>query len=107
MKDDERSRATGNDDKQTPFTQRGLSVDTRIQMIEMVQIEDSTKVEALTTTTSLCNDRLELLLTERIHDVGLAKIACPKHDKLDEHWITVMDLSNSMSDVKKHVNDCF
>ena len=65
MKDDERSRATGNDDKQTPFTQRGLSVDTRMQMIEMAQIEDSKKIEILTTTSSLRNNRLELLLTER------------------------------------------
>ena len=92
LKDDDRSRATSNNNEHSPFTQCGLSVDARMQMIERAQIEDSKKIEALTTTASLCNNRLELLLTERSQAIDLAKIVCPEHDKLDEHWIVVIDL---------------
>ena len=107
LKDNERSRATSSDDERSLFTQRGLSVDTRLQMTEMAQIEHSKNIETLVTTASLHNDHLELLLTEWSQATDLAKIVCPGHDKLDEDGIVVMDLSKSMSNAKKDVKDYF
>ena len=107
VKDDERSQSTINNDEHSPLTQRGLSVDTKMQMIEMAQIKYSKKIEALTTTSSLCNNHMQLLLTERIQVIDLAKIVCTEHGKLDKHWIEVMDLSKSANNVKKDMKDYF
>ena len=78
---------------------------TRILMIEMAQIEDSKKIEALTTTVSLQNFRLELLLTECSQAINLAKIVYLEHEKHDEHCISVMGFPNSSSNVKKGMKD--
>ena len=61
----------------------------------------------MTTTASLHNNRLELILTDRGQAIDLAKIICPEYNKHDEYWIAVTDLSNSINNVKKDMKDCF
>ena len=60
MDDDERLRNTS--DISIPIGQRELAIDTRLQVIEMAQIEDAKAIDALTTSATLINNQLELLL---------------------------------------------
>ena len=91
----------------SPFDQRYLPMDTCLQVTEMAQIKDSKATDDLTTTTNLHNNRLELLLSDHIQQIYLAKLICPEYDKDGDNWIMVNDISQSIKNAKNDIKECY
>ena len=102
LKDEQRSIETG--EEESPFKTRGLTMDDRVQLIEVSQMEEQKWRDDLKTTWTQLNAKNDLLLRERSQAIELAKIICPLYDDEDEHWIAVMDLSKEITSVKKQIN---
>ena len=99
LKDEQRSIETG--EEESPFKTRGLTMDDRVQLIEVSQMEEQKWRDDLKTTWTQLNAKNDLLLRERSQAIELAKIICPLYDDEDEHWIDVIDLSKEITSVKK------
>ena len=98
-KDMGRSADTGSPNG--PFAKRGLSMDTRIQLIEVAQLEDQKCRDTINTTILQLNAKNDLLLRERSQQIDLAKIICPQYDVADENWNAVKVLTNEIKSVKQ------
>ena len=59
----------------------------------MNQVEDLKAIDALTTTATLHNNRLELLLSDHSQKIDLAKTVFPDYAKDDDNWIMVSDIT--------------
>ena len=87
----------------SPFVTRGLSVEARVQVIEVAQFEsqkirDDYKQKILQLST-----KTDILLRERSQQIELAKIICPIYDADEEVWKEVTSLTKAMGDVKKEL----
>jgi len=99
-KDGLRSIECGND---SVFKNRGMTMDARVQVIEISQVEDMKWREDLKTTWNELNAKNDLLLRERSQQIDLAKIICPLYDEYDENWIAVRDLNEEIKSVKMDI----
>ena len=85
----------------SPFSSRGLSIATRMEIIELAQYEDSKVREDLQSQLTQLNVKSDLLLRERSQQIELAKIICPVYDKSDSNWMQVITLTENMQEVKQ------
>ena len=83
------------------FNHRGFSIDSRMQMVEIAQFNDAQRMEAINHTLGHLTNRNKLLLDERLQQINLAKIICPKYDAENEHWIKVTSITNDIERLKK------
>ena len=99
----ERNVAVGS--KDDGFVERGLSLQNRLHVIKMAQMEDD-KVNSITQLAIANADRqLQNLLEERKQSIELAKAICPEFDRLNEYWIAVNDLTSQINKKKESVNE--
>ena len=101
-KDGLRSIESGNE---SVFKSRGMTMDARVQVIEISQVEDMKWREDLKTTWIELNAKNDLLLRERSQQIDLAKIICPLYDEDDENWIAVRDLNEEIKSVKIEIKN--
>ena len=100
-KDIERNAAVGY--KHEDFAERGLSLQNRLHIIEMAQVEDD-KVNQITQL-AIANSNLQLqnLLEERKQAIDLAKTVCPNYDGNNEYWESVKTLTTEIMDIKAEI----
>lgn len=99
-KDDLRQLETGT---VSPFAARGLPLDTRMQIIEVAQFEDSKMREDIRYQLSQLNSRMDHLLRERSQQIEIAKIICPVYDKTDTNWELLDTLTQDIQRVKNRI----
>ena len=87
----------------SPFLARGLTIATRMEIIELAQFEDSKVREDLQSRLTQLNVKSDLLSRERSQQRDLAKIICPVYDKTDSNWIEVITLTENIQEVKKQI----
>jgi hypothetical protein len=78
---------------QSPFKPRGLPMATRMQVIEVSQMEDAKGREEINRTIEGLRTNNKLLLLNREKHIYLAKIISPVYQKDDPHWKKVLELS--------------
>ena len=66
----------------SPFASRGLSVEARVQVIEVAQFETQKIREDFKHKIDQLNHKADLLLRERSQQIELAKIICPVYDTI-------------------------
>ena len=71
---------------ESPFAERGLSVEARVQVIEVAQFESHKIREDFKQQIYHLTHKSELLLKERSQQIELAKIICPVYDPDAEVW---------------------
>ena len=84
----------------SPFVARGLTIGSRMEIIELAQFEDSKVREDLQSRLTQLNVRSDLLLRERSQQIDLAKIICPVYNKTDSNWMEVISLTEDIQVVK-------
>ena len=101
-KDAERDEETG---QVSPYKARGLTMDTRMQIIEVAQFEDAKIREDCWDRLVSLNSRMGQLLQERSQQIELAKIIYPVYDKNYSNWKLVVALTEKMEQIsnKTHV----
>ena len=87
----------------SPFVTRGLTLESRIQIIELAQVEDSKVREQLNQRILQLMTRNKLLLDERQQEIELAKIICPEYDASDSNWMKVMHLKEEITQLKREI----
>ena len=83
--------------------ERGMNLDSRLQIIEIAQFEDAKDRESIKNQLEHLTNCNKLLLEERGQEIQLAKLFCPEGDKEDEHWKRVKQLSMEIQDMKKEI----
>lgn len=91
---------TGNS---SPFAARGLTLDSRIQIIELAQFQDSTVIEHHKSKLHLLTTRYYLLLQERTQEMELSKFIRPQYDATHPSWITVGNFGKKFLDLKNMI----
>ena len=99
-KDKMRSIETGDN---SLFNNRGLTLDSKMQMVEIAQFEDAQARDDIKNDIMLLTNRNKLLLVEREQEINLAKLICPQYDENNENWKRVMALSQEISLLKKEM----
>ena len=87
----------------SPFVARGLSIGTRMEIIELAQFEDSKVREEVQARLTQLNVKSDLLLRERSQQIDLAKIICPVYNKTDSNWMEVINLTADIQAVKHQI----
>ena len=100
-KDDTRDVSAGCDE--SPFAARGLSVEARVQVIEVAQFESQKIREDFKQKIHQLSHKSDLLLRERSQQIELAKIICPVYDADAEVWMEVTTISKMMKTVKEEI----
>ena len=65
---------------ESPFTTRGLSVEARVQVIEVAQFKSQKMRKNFNQKIQQLTHKSELLLRKRSQQIELAKIICPIYD---------------------------
>ena len=78
---------------QSPFKSRGRPMATRMQVIEVAQMEDGKGREEINRKIEGLRSNNKLLLLNREQHISLAKLISPVFEKDDPHWNTVLELS--------------
>ena len=84
---------------------RGLDVSTRLQVIELSQLEDAKKMDDIKSLQSHWNGLYHNLLTERAQAIQLASTICPTYDPNNEFWMEVKDLTKQIGTLKKEISE--
>ena len=90
-KNNDRSIAAGADHKS--FCQRGLSIEARLYVIEMAQVEDSKKNHNSQVSIAHANTQQQMLLDDRKQAIALAQTICPTYSVDSEFWMDVRTLT--------------
>ena len=99
-RDKQRSLDTGTD---SVFNTRGLTLDSKMQMVEIAQFEDAQARDDMKNDLEMLTNRNKLLLTEREQEINLAKIICPQYDESNMNWKRVMELGREIATVNKEM----
>mmetsp|Transcript_11045 Transcript_11045/g.12639 ORF Transcript_11045/g.12639 Transcript_11045/m.12639 type:complete len:390 (-) Transcript_11045:6-1175(-) len=86
------------------FVARGLTLESRIQIIELAQFEDSKKSENCKDRLTLLTTRNQLLLEERKQEIELAKIICPTYDPTQPNWMKIKNLTTQIEKIKNDIS---
>ena len=89
----------------SPFAARGLSVEARVQVIEVAQFESQKIREDFKQKIHQLTHKSDLLLRERSQQIELAKIICPIYDAEEDVWMEVSVISDNMKMVKKEMEE--
>lgn len=97
-KDEERSIAIGSnvDTPTMKFGFRGMSIESKLQSIELVKLEESQKFDDIKIILANHNTRNRMLLEERQQAIKLVKEICPTYDKENVFWLEVHELSKQI-----------
>uniref|UniRef100_A0A6U5L0F0 Uncharacterized protein n=1 Tax=Corethron hystrix TaxID=216773 RepID=A0A6U5L0F0_9STRA len=85
------------------FRNRGLSIQARLHVIEMAQVEDAKKIRKNEVDVANANTQLQLLLEERKQAILLAKSICANFDKDDEFWKDVLNITEQVKKKKVEI----
>ena len=102
QKDTERSLEAGNI---SPFADRGLTLDSRIQIVELAQFEDSKAREIRRDKLHQMTTRYRLLLDERKQEMDIAKVTCPQYDSDHPNWKSVYAISEEIKSLKHDIKE--
>ena len=97
-KDTERGIAVGSGNDS--FKDRGLTLEARLHIIEMAQMEDEKISSSTQQTIANANIVMQHLLEERKQAISLAQTICPLYDKDNSFWTIVSDLTQQIMDKK-------
>ena len=76
--------------------ERGMNLDSRLQIIEIAQFEDAKDRESIKNQLEHLTNCNKLLLEERGQEIELAKLFYPEGDNDNEHWKRVKQLSTEI-----------
>ena len=85
------------------FNSLGMTIDSRMQMVEIAQLEDIQRREEVNSNLNHLTNKNKLLLEERQQQISLAKIISPKYDPNNEHWAQVLSLTKDLENVKNEI----
>ena len=101
-KEKDKVRAIGGNNSSI-FNSRGLSIDSKMQMVEIAQFEDAQARDDIKNDLEVLTNRNKLLLTEREQEITLAKLICPEYDKNNSNWKRVMELGKEISEINNEM----
>ena len=79
----------------------GLSLEVRLHVIEMAQVEDEKTNTTVQQSNANENSQLHNLMEEQKKAIALAQSICPIYDKDDNFWATFTDLTGQITDTEK------
>jgi len=88
----------------SPFANRGLTLDDRVQIIKLAQFEDNKVREIGEASVQQMTKRLALLLDERKQEIELARIICSEYDPAHPNWLSVHNLTEDIATCKDAIN---
>jgi len=83
------------------FDSCGVSIDTKMRVIEVAQLEDQKSRDDQNKTIQHLYLKRTSLIQERSQQIELAKIICPKYDINEEVWSVVAQLSEEIKNTKQ------
>ena len=107
-----RKRAKLNKDEQisikdlsqdSPFKSRGLSIEQRMGIVELAQIQEQKWRDEIIVSIKQLSDRRTALLTERSQAIDLTKACCPQYNATYEFWKGVASLTLELKTAKSAI----
>ena len=92
-----------NASKKDNFAECGISLQDRLHIIEMAQVEDDKVKKIMRLATANANLQLQNLLEERKQAIDLAKTVCPNYDGYNEYWESVKKLTTEIMHIKAEI----